>query len=93
MSLRLPEDEYADLCRQVLDRDGWRCRHCGFRSTLCCHHVVFRSEMGEDVSWNLLTLCALCHEAVHRYELFISIPEDNWVGTNGGADREVVFTR
>ena len=59
---------------------------------LHCHHVQFRSEGGPDESWNILTLCALCHEAVHRYELSISVPEDNWVGVGGGCDGEVVFS-
>jgi predicted HNH restriction endonuclease len=91
MFLRLPSEKYKILCRQVLDRDGWKCRHCGFRETLSCHHIVFRSEGGDDVSWNLVTVCERCHSALHRYELFISVPEDSWVGTGGGADGKVLW--
>ena len=94
MSLRLPQNSYKALCRDVLDRDGWRCRNprCNMRNGLHVHHVQFRSEGGVDESWNLLTLCALCHEAIHRYELFISVPEDSWIGIDGGCDGKVIFT-
>ena len=92
MSLRLPQNSYKALCRDVLDRDGWRCRNCGYRQALHTHHVQFRSEGGLDESWNLVTICNTCHEAVHRYELFISVPEDSWVGVGGGCDGKVIFT-
>jgi 5-methylcytosine-specific restriction endonuclease McrA len=92
MSLRLPPEEYKALCRQVLDRDGWRCQFCGYRQELHIHHVQFRSEGGVDESWNLLTLCSDCHNAVHAYRLFISVPEDSWIGIGGGCDGKVIFT-
>ena len=92
LSLRLPLEEYKELCRVVLGRDGWKCRHCGLRQMLHVHHVQYRSEMGPDESWNLLTLCSYCHEEVHAYKLFISVPEDSWVGTGGGCDGKVIFS-
>ena len=92
MSLRKLPDEYKALCLRILGRDGYRCRKCGFRENLNCHHVQFRSENGPDESWNILTLCSLCHDAVHNYKLFISVAEDNWVGTGGGCDGKVEFT-
>jgi len=73
MSLRLPPEEYALLVKQVLNRDGYRCRHCKSRSALHCHHIVFRSQQGTDVEDNLLTLCNQCHEAVHRGDLRVEI--------------------
>jgi hypothetical protein len=92
MSLRLPPKEYAALCLEVLGRDGFKCRHCGWRQ-VSVHHIIFRSDQGPDASWNLVCLCEVCHSAVHRYELFISVPEDSWVGPGGGADKDLVFTR
>jgi 5-methylcytosine-specific restriction endonuclease McrA len=92
MSLRLEAEEYKAVCRTVLDRDAWKCRACGFRNGLCCHHIIFRSEMGEDASWNLVTLCVLCHSAVHDYKLFIGCAQGNFVGLGGGADGKLVFT-
>jgi 5-methylcytosine-specific restriction endonuclease McrA len=54
-----------------MQRDGWKCRSCGMRGNLHCHHVVYRSHQGEDTAENLLTLCNQCHEAVHRGDLEI----------------------
>ena len=65
MGLRLPPEEYAALCKAVLMRDKYRCRSCGMRSGLCCHHIVFRSQQGEDTTKNLCTLCLACHNGIH----------------------------
>ena len=46
-----------------MDRDGWKCRNCGMRNGLHCHHVIYRSEMGVDVSWNLHTV----HQFTTKY--------------------------
>jgi 5-methylcytosine-specific restriction endonuclease McrA len=56
---------YAQLCRQVLDRDGWRCQNCGRTSELQVHHISFRSALGDDDMGNLITLCFSCHEEAH----------------------------
>jgi hypothetical protein len=88
MSLRLPPNEYAELCAKVLARDEWRCRHCKFRQNLHVHHIVFRSEMGPDETWNLVTLCHACHSGVHQGKLYI---DEETPGK--GADSELIFTR
>jgi 5-methylcytosine-specific restriction endonuclease McrA len=54
------------LHRQVLERDGWRCQACGNMQNLQAHHLKFRSKSGGDEDQNLITLCAECHEQVHR---------------------------
>ena len=77
-SLRLPPKEYHALCKVVLKRDGFRCKNCGMRSGLNCHHVVFRSHQGKDEASNLVTVCNECHEAIHRRCLFVEfdkVPE------------------
>lgn len=66
MSLRLSPDDYSDLKQYVFERDGWRCRSCGFRGNLHCHHIVFRSAGGVDEDWNLCTLCDGCHDGIHK---------------------------
>ena len=45
--LKLDPEAYAQLCRQDLRRDGWRCQNRGRGSQLQVHHFVFaaRSEM------------------------------------------------
>ena len=35
-------------------------------SNLQVHHLKFRSQSGSDEEQNLITLCAECHEQVHR---------------------------
>ena len=57
---------YRELHRQVLERDGWRCQICGTMQNLQVHHLKFRSQSGSDEEQNLITLCAECHEQVHR---------------------------
>jgi len=64
--LALDLDEYNKLKNLVLNRDGWKCQHCGSLQNLQVHHVVHRSRLGSDESDNLITLCAGCHEKQHR---------------------------
>ena len=54
-------------------RDDWKCRHCGNRSSLHPHHVIFRSADGDDSLDNLLTLCVKCHMDVHDGRLNIDV--------------------
>jgi 5-methylcytosine-specific restriction endonuclease McrA len=35
-------------------------------SNLEVHHKEFRSQSGDDSEQNLITLCAVCHDAVHH---------------------------
>jgi len=63
--LRLDPVSYESLRQQVLRRDGWRCQSCGTMSNLEIHHRLFRSQSGEDLEDNLITLCVSCHEGVH----------------------------
>ncbi len=53
------------LRRAVLERDGWRCQHCGARDNLHLHHQLFRSHGKLNSAENLIVLCANCHEALH----------------------------
>ena len=57
--------------RNVLRRDGHRCRSCRSRWSLMVHHVEFRSHGGRTLEENLLTLCARCHGLVHAGLLVI----------------------
>ena len=64
--LRLELGAYAELRKQVLERDRWRCQNCGTANNLQVHHMNCRSSLGHDCSENLITLCAHCHERLHR---------------------------
>lgn len=59
---RLNRRRWALLRRQVLDRDGWRCRQCGRAGRLEVDHVQALEDGGDP--WapdNLQTLCRQCH--------------------------------
>jgi 5-methylcytosine-specific restriction endonuclease McrA len=63
--IKLDREAYAQLCRQVLERDSWRCQLCGRPSQLQVHHLRFRSALGDDSLENLVTLCVYCHAGIH----------------------------
>lgn len=62
--------------RAVMKRDGWRCqwRGCGWpegfpesdKRFLEVHHIVHHVKGGENTADNLVTLCNLHHDEVHR---------------------------
>ncbi len=61
--------------RRVLRRDGYRCQKCGWtheewnRSDprhLELHHVKPHVKGGENTEENLVTLCTICHDDIHR---------------------------
>src|SRR5437763_13712602 len=59
---------YANTKAYVLTRDGYTCQYCKGKSKdkrLEVHHIIFRSEQGSDEETNLLTLCKICHDALH----------------------------
>ncbi len=63
--IQLDREEYEQLSRQVLRRDCWRCQQCGSRINLEVHHIQLRSQSGDDVEENLITLCSECHDQIH----------------------------
>lgn len=61
--------------RDVLRRDGYKCTKCNWshkewnRSDprhLELHHVKPHAEGGENSKENLITLCTVCHDDIHR---------------------------
>jgi 5-methylcytosine-specific restriction endonuclease McrA len=70
--LRLEPEAYRQHCREILERDGWRCQTCGRMEDLQVHHIQPRSHLGDDTEVNLVTLCAKCHQEVHRQEHTLS---------------------
>ena len=75
--VRAKEQQWQKVRRQVLERDGHRCRVCNIREggivRVDVHHIRFRSVGGSvsDTS-NLAALCRICHGEVHAYRLVIS---------------------
>ncbi len=66
LNMKLDAESYAVLHRQILERDGWRCQMCGSMRNLQVHHIQFRSHSGPDAEDNLITLCATCHDQLHK---------------------------
>jgi 5-methylcytosine-specific restriction endonuclease McrA len=62
---RLDHEAYGELRMKILERDGWRCQHCGWRDQLQIHHLVRRSQSGTDCEENLIVLCSDCHRSLH----------------------------
>lgn len=60
----------------VLQRDGFKCTECGWhrgmlsrddpRKMLELHHKKQHKDGGKNTADNLVTLCNVCHDAVHR---------------------------
>jgi len=60
----------------VLKRDNFRCAHCGWsrdllnkddpRKMLELHHKQQHKDGGENTVENLITLCNVCHDDIHR---------------------------
>jgi len=63
--IRLNDEVYAELRRQILERDAWRCQRCGSFENLEVHHKKLRSQCGADSEENLITLCTRCHAWIH----------------------------
>src|SRR6266699_347762 len=59
-------EAYEALHKQVLARDNWRCQNCATSENLQVHYIRSRSKLGDDSPENLITLCATCHDALHR---------------------------
>jgi len=66
-----------DLRRELLRRDGYKCKACGWSHDewnpadprhLELHHIKHHAKGGENVEGNLKTLCNVCHDKVHREE-------------------------
>lgn len=60
--------------REILNRDGNKCRHCGSSESLQIHHKQYHSCIKTSkkiLPWNysnhlLITLCDRCHRVGHQ---------------------------
>ncbi|MBP7947922.1 MAG: HNH endonuclease [Verrucomicrobia bacterium] len=64
-----------DVRRAVMRRDGHKCTECGWSHDewnpsdprhLEIHHIQHHAKGGKNDEGNLLTLCTVCHDAIHR---------------------------
>lgn len=54
--------------RKALLREPW-CVACDEVSSDDPHHVVFKSERGDDVAENLVGICRRCHDLLHDEDI------------------------
>ena len=67
----LRRKEWQSVRHAVLERDGWKCQHCGEIRRLEVHHVKRVADhpaLAFDPD-NCLTLCAPCHTLQTNIEL------------------------
>lgn len=61
-------DEWRNRRKDILMRDGYRCRECGDTGTLHVHHKTPISRGGSKFDGsNLITLCEDCHVDKHPH--------------------------
>jgi 5-methylcytosine-specific restriction endonuclease McrA len=75
---------YAELSREVFERDKWKYLLCPRKVGLQAHHLIFRSQGGDDAAENLATLCWICHDQVHRQKS-VRIKLGNIIGGPSGS--------
>ena len=67
--LRLKGNKLMRLIVVVWERDEYSCqgKDCpgGFPLDYRPHHIIFKSQSGEDTMDNLITLCTHCHGRRH----------------------------
>lgn len=52
--------------KQIIQRDGKRCKLCGSDYWLEAHHIIYKSQGGERTNpLNGIMLCKQCHMAIH----------------------------
>jgi hypothetical protein len=64
-----------DVRREVLRRDGYKCKQCDWSHDewnpsdprhLELHHIEHHVKGGQNVEENLKTLCTVCHDKLHK---------------------------
>ncbi|GAA0856694.1 RNA-guided endonuclease IscB [Aliiglaciecola litoralis] len=64
-----PQKEFYNLKAFILHRDKYTCRSgrkIKHANNLHVHHIVYRSQGGTNTPNNLITLCKLCHDDLHK---------------------------
>lgn len=62
--------EWEEIRRKVLRRDGYQCVQCSANlreDGAHVHHLLPRASGGSDEPANLVSLCPMCHAAVHPH--------------------------
>ena len=60
-------DNWNELRRAALERDGYECSNCSDYGKVHVHHIVPLSKGGTNNLKNLITLCEGCHKKLHPH--------------------------
>lgn len=94
-------DDWDTRRRRVYRRDKYTCSNCGVRgggdlgddgSELHAHHIVPISKGGTHATSNLKTLCADCHDAIHKKNSYAPTASNQQEVENAGFGQFVLFT-
>ena len=67
------QKDFYNIKAYILYRDNYQCQKCrAKRSKFHVHHIIFKSNGGTDIPENLITLCKICHDKLHRGEFKIN---------------------
>lgn len=67
--VKLSPAKYKELERKVMDRDACACGCCGQYANDKPHHIIYRSEQGNDVEENLSAICRQDHHDIHNGDM------------------------
>lgn len=62
----LQTKEWIETRGKRLLIDNYMCVFCGNKNHLHVHHKTYKNLRNEDVENDLVTLCKVCHEKIHR---------------------------
>ena len=79
MPKRQMTPEWAKRRKEIIARDGGKCRKCGRSTDLEVHHIHPKFEGGSDEPENLATLCAVCHVEWDVWEAGLVMAFDKWL--------------
>lgn len=84
-------ESQSDWRKQIIQRDGKRCKLCKSDYWLEAHHIIYKSQGGERTNpLNGIMLCKKCHMSIHARTLkfkmtdlhpsqILYLAELNWV--------------
>ena len=66
------------------------CYFCGYYKTLEKHHIVPRSEGGNNDSNNFLVLCPNCHSLIHKKNYYLQWKDGHYFMVNF-KEKDIIF--
>lgn len=55
--------------KEILERDNYQCVRCGhYHLESVPHHVIFKSQGGDNSKRNGVSICIACHVEAHKFK-------------------------